>query len=166
MTKYQNTNRYIYNKETEYLLIYNFQILCSYRHDIDIVYHSLDILCKQITEKIRKPIQLVSNRTTKEVMNNYKAMIEIEITTLEEITKDGLDIPMSYGIYNDYRSHCCFVTLLNDNYLLTNFVFDGLDDQTNIIQESKVFENLLEVQSLLSENNSVGRAIIEMSNYK
>ncbi|MCE3238584.1 MAG: hypothetical protein K0R24_1565, partial [Gammaproteobacteria bacterium] len=158
---------YFCNKETEYLLIYNFQPL--HLSPNKTIYYSLDLLrkpasrIKHVKEKIGEPMQLVIQGKTGEVMNNSQFMVDVELATVEEIARDKLEPPTLYGNYTMYPAPCCFVVLLSDELLSAELLFKGFYDESSIIQEGKVFENLLDARLMLAESQAVGRYIAEIA---
>ncbi len=155
------------NKETEYLLIYNFQPLHLSQNNI--IYYSLDLLrkptsrIKRVKEKIGEPIQLVIQGETGDVMNNSQFMVEVELATVEEIARDKLEPPTIYGNYRVCPAPCCFVTLLSDEPLSAEGLFNGVYDESDTVQEGKAFENLLDARRLLAESQALGRYIAEIT---
>jgi CheY-like chemotaxis protein len=156
------------NKETEYLLIYNFQPLHLSQHNI--IYYSLDLLrkptsrIKRVKEKIGEPMQLVIHGETGDVMNNSQFMVDVGLATVEEIERDKLESPTLYGNYKTYPAPCCFVALLSDEPLIAEWLFNGTYDESRTVQEGKVFENLLDARRMLAKNPAVvGRYIAEIT---
>ncbi|MCE3238440.1 MAG: domain S-box protein [Gammaproteobacteria bacterium] len=155
------------NKETEYLLIYNFQPLHLSKKDV--IYYSLDLLrkptsrIKRVKEKIGEPMQLVIQGETGDVMNNSQFMVSVELATIEEIARDKLEPPTIYGNYTAYAAPCCFVTLLSDELLSAELLFDGGYDKSSMVQEGKAFENLMDARRMLAESQAVGRYIAEIT---
>jgi CheY-like chemotaxis protein len=155
------------NKETEYLLIYNFQPLHLSKNKI--IYYSLDLLrkptsrIKRVKEKIGEPMQLIIQGETGEIMNNSQFMLEVELATVEEMARDKLEPPIIYGNYTKYPAPCCFVALQSDEPLSAELLFKGFYDESSIVQEGQAFENLLDARRLLAESQAVGRYIAEIT---
>ena len=130
-------------KKEEHLLIYNFQILSNESY-----LYCLDMLIKPISDlnstsvKEGRPLQLVINAVTKEIMNNAQGMMimasemEIDIGDLSD-DLNGDDKPITYGCYDD-----------NDKELSNEGQSESASAEDN--NSFLLVKNLEAVQNLLS----------------
>jgi hypothetical protein len=154
------------DKSKECLLIYNFQpASVSHNH----LFCTLDMLVKPLADiqktdqNIGKPLQLIIDGNTSQVVNNTKGMIDMGLITESEAKEDDLDPPIVYGNYHDFKAICCFAALasyrpINDIVAL----FRGDLDQGESMQQSIAFDSWIEAHRYLSNKIELGRYILEI----
>lgn len=153
------------NKASEYLLLYNFQPQYLVG---EVAYYELNMLVRPLTkssntkELVGTPLQLCINGSNGEVMNTSKGMVQLKLATAEELAEDKLELPISYGNYNQCSAPCCFVALVSYKPLDIAQIFKGVYDKSESFQQAKIFENLMDARHFLSGKKELGRYIAEM----
>jgi hypothetical protein len=113
----QQVNKGHLCEKDEYLLIYNFQPLYitdeNYFCSLDIVVRPAEKI-NELNNSSGRPLQLVINGTTGEVMNNVAGMAAMGIPDEEE------GLPAIYGNYNDHSNPQNFMERLNFIEILTD----------------------------------------------
>jgi len=142
----------IIDKKEECLLVYNFQPLCS---DNDVHYLTFDMVIKPIAEIDNthditgKPIQVVVDCNSGEVMNNAMAMLKMGLTDCPS----DVENPVSYGFYTNYRAIASFASLRYPHKNISpDDVLSGKLDLTSIIQTSVAFNSFVEAREYLKQS--------------
>jgi hypothetical protein len=128
-------NKGCFCNKDEYLLVYNFQPLLI---EDENYFCSLDMVVKP-TEKMNelnnssgKPLQLVINGTTGEVMNNVAGMAAMGIPDEEEQEEE---LPAIYGNYKDYSNPQNFMERLTFIEILTDIGVNQKSSEVKIAND-------------------------------
>jgi len=145
----------IINGLEECLLVYNFQSLpwetdCN---EVTALYLTMDMVIRPIslindTQTLDgRPIQLVVEAVSGEVMNNTKAMLQLGLISEQEL--EG-EVPESYGCFKNYTAICGFVAIAADSSSIQpSHIFSGSLDSSPLIQHCVAFDSMTEGRKYL-----------------
>jgi len=145
----------IINKHEECLLVYNFQPLpweesCN---GVTALYLTLDMMIRPMevindTQTLDgKPIQLVVEAVSGEVMNNTKAMLQLGLIFPDEL--EG-EVPESYGYFKNYTAICGFAVIAADPSSVQPYLlFSGSLDSSPLVQHCVAFDSIIEGRKYL-----------------
>jgi len=164
----------IINKDTECLLVYNIQpLLLAGASPSSIattpdgdgsggksknqysLYLTLDMIIKPHTEinnthnLVGKPLQLVIEAVSGEVMSNTRAMLQLGIILPEDVGPE--DHIESYGSFKDFNAVCGYVALASPTYLDSQVLFNGSLDYSQTVQNSVAFDSVVEASAYLKQ---------------
>lgn len=159
----------IINKDTECLLVYNIQPLLlaglspssvATTPDGDVngqysLYLTLDMIIKPYEEinnthtLVGKPLQLVIEAVSGEVMSNARAMLQLGIILPEDVGPE--DHIESYGSFKDFNAVCGYVALASLTDLDPQVLFNGSLDDSEMVQNSAAFDSVVEASAYLRQ---------------
>jgi hypothetical protein len=163
----------IINKDMECLLVYNIQpLLLAGASPSSIatapdgngdgigksqysLYLTLDMIIKSFAEinnthnLVGKPLQLVIEAVSGEVMSNTKAMLQLGIILPEDVGPE--DHIESYGSFKDFNAVCGYVALASPTYLDPQVLFNGSLDYSQTVQNSVAFDSVVEASAYLKQ---------------
>lgn len=117
-------------KPEQGLLIYNFESL--FFENASTHFYSLNMLIKPLSElndttkDMGKPLQLVINEKTAEILNTTKYLLDAGYLTPDEVAAEELEPPISYGNYGKYSPLCKFIAMRH---------YQPIDNINNIFEE-------------------------------
>ena len=157
-------------KQDEFLMIYDFSPLLM-NSDNQQLYCGLSMVIKPIAEiqntkdNRGKPLHLIINGNTGEVMNQTKGLIQMNMMDETDIKDMELEEPISYGYYQDNLAVCGFIALAS-HQLLSDAIFQKLFnsklDQSNLLQEAKGFDSFIEARDYLVGIEMPGQYVGEL----
>jgi len=154
----------IINKHEESLLVYNIQPLGQ--ENTTSLYLTMDMMKRPIeliddTQTLDgKPVQLVVEAVSGEVMNNTKAMLQLGLVCVDEL--DG-DVPESYGCYKNYRAMCGFAVIEAEPASIQPCnIFNGAMDSSPLVQHCAAFDCIIEGRKYLESKGFADGWIAEL----
>eukprot|EP01113_Clastostelium_recurvatum_P001007 TRINITY_DN10430_c0_g1_i2.p1 TRINITY_DN10430_c0_g1~~TRINITY_DN10430_c0_g1_i2.p1 ORF type:complete len:294 (-),score=82.52 TRINITY_DN10430_c0_g1_i2:756-1637(-) len=138
----------------ECLMVYNFQPLHSHQGEL---FCALDMVVKPIaeidntTDLIGRPLQLIINMHTTEVMNNSKGMKNMGMLDEQDIIEDeDLEPPVSYGFFKDYLTVGSFLAIGTNDKICSDDVFSGKLDHSELIQQCVSYDSFVEAREVMA----------------
>lgn len=157
------------DKDTEGLLIYNFQPIMAHK---GMMYCSLDMLVKPIEEMDAthilqgKPQQVAINAATNEVINNTQSMLDLGLITEDDIVREELEPPIIYGNYSTHHALCSFMAIASQDPVLPGHLFSGKYDTSALVLKSPVFDCIVEARDHLISSDDPVKWIVELTQPK
>jgi hypothetical protein len=154
----------ICNRDTEGLLIYNFQ---------PIIFHDKELYCNlealivsrhqlEMTDlKEGVPIQFFLNTVTGEVSNPTKGMMDLGLVTEDEILQEGHQ-PIVYGTFMDHPALCGFIALSCIEPLDLTGLFDGHLDKTPLMLLCRAYDSVNEAEAANEKEGNLFRYVGEL----
>jgi len=154
----------------ECLLLYNLQPLIYFEGTL---YCAVDMLIKPYAEidethiLVGRPLQLIVNAETSEVMNNTKGMLDMKMIDHTDLKEDSdLELPASYGFFSNYLAVASFMALESNTPMSVEDIFQGKCDYDLRVHDAKVFDSHLEAQEALYKTGCICQLIIEIDGPK
>eukprot|EP01111_Echinosteliopsis_oligospora_P008973 TRINITY_DN2541_c0_g1_i3.p1 TRINITY_DN2541_c0_g1~~TRINITY_DN2541_c0_g1_i3.p1 ORF type:complete len:171 (-),score=40.04 TRINITY_DN2541_c0_g1_i3:93-605(-) len=108
------------------------------------------------------PLQIVVDGISKEVMNNTKAMIQLQVISPSEASIEEMEPPMVYGCYSEYLAQTSFAAFQHDDVFTSDDIFTGAMNSCSV----ELFDTFIEARDYLINQNKTYQLISELTEPK